>query len=237
MKIVINIEKKHFYILLGFIILVGIGVVIASTWNPSQQSHTDLWTQNIYGKNVNTIQVYDSLNLQPGQSLCLNGVCQSSWPTSSLSGTGTANYLTKWTGTNTIGASTIPESSVVTKSGTPIANYLTKFTGTGSIENSGIYESGGNFGIGTTSPTAKLDVVGSINAGGALQAASITSNTILVNGNSRVIFVRYHATMPCSTVCANPGGYNCLIAEDASGNTNWGSCSMTWGAGQNCLCY
>ena len=80
MKIVIKIEKKHLYFLALFLLIVGVGIAIASTWDNSQ-SHDTLWTTAIKGKNVPTINVYDSLSLQPGQSLCLNGVCKSAWPT------------------------------------------------------------------------------------------------------------------------------------------------------------
>ncbi len=38
------------------------------------------------------------------QTLCLNGACYSGWP---ISGSGQANYLVKWTGTNSVGTSII----------------------------------------------------------------------------------------------------------------------------------
>jgi len=37
-------------------------------------------------------------------------------------------------------------------------NYLAKFTGSNAVGNSGVFESGGNVGIGTASPTAKLHI-------------------------------------------------------------------------------
>jgi hypothetical protein len=43
---------------------------------------------------------------------------------------------------------------------------------------------GGNVGIGTTSPTAKLDVAGSVNIAGTL---AITSNTLVANLNSDLL--------------------------------------------------
>ena len=132
MKIVINFEKKHLYFLLIFFAVLGIGVVIASTWDDSQ-SHGTLWTTAIKGKNVNAINVYDDLKIEdldpltPDKNLCLNGVCISSWPGGGgLSGTGTIGKLSKFTGSNTLGDSIIAESSgtatidgkvTVTKSG------------------------------------------------------------------------------------------------------------------------
>ena len=44
----------------------------------------------------------------------------------------------------------------------PTTNYLSKFTGNSTIANSVIYDNGTNVGIGSTSPTFKLDVNGSI---------------------------------------------------------------------------
>jgi hypothetical protein len=49
----------------------------------------------------------------------------------------------------------------ITSDGTATANQVTKFTSACNIENSAIFESGGNVGIGTTSPAGMLDVTGS----------------------------------------------------------------------------
>ena len=65
-------------------------------------------------------------------------------------------------------------------SGSGTAGYLAKFTGTGSIGNSAMHESGGKFGIGTTTPTEKLVVADVTNtrllvdaSGGTGQAAVV----------------------------------------------------------------
>jgi hypothetical protein len=47
-----------------------------------------------------------------------------------------------------------------------------------------LVNSAGNVGIGTTSPTAKLDVAGSVNIAGTL---AITSNTLVTNLNSDLL--------------------------------------------------
>ena len=61
------------------------------------------------------------------------------------------NYLVNGTPVATTG------SANVTSSGS--ANYVPKFTSSNNIGNSVIYQSGSNIGIGTTSPSAKLQVV------------------------------------------------------------------------------
>lgn len=48
--------------------------------------------------------------------------------------------------------------------GTGTTNYISKFTATGTLSNSAIYDNGGNVGIGTTVPDAKLAVKGQIHA-------------------------------------------------------------------------
>jgi hypothetical protein len=48
--------------------------------------------------------------------------------------------------------------------GTGTTNYISKFTASGTLSNSAIYDNGGNVGIGTTAPDAKLAVKGQIHA-------------------------------------------------------------------------
>jgi len=64
----------------------------------------------------------------------------------------------------TNGAGYTTNTGTTTGSGT--SNYISKWSGTTSQANSLIYDNGTNVGIGTTSPTSKLEVVGDIKASG-----------------------------------------------------------------------
>ena len=64
MKVTFNIQKKHLIFLIALSIIISIGIVFGTSYpadNPP--SHNDLWTQNIYGKGVTTINVKDNFNL------------------------------------------------------------------------------------------------------------------------------------------------------------------------------
>ncbi len=141
MRIVLNFEKRHLYFLMGFILLVGVGIVVANHLPPytNQQSHDTLYTNNIISKTSGAITVDSDLNLYAGKALCLSGVCQSIWPTSSradlLGGTGTTGKVAKFTDESTVGNSVITESS-------------------------------GNIGIGVSNPNTKLQVSGGLRLDG-----------------------------------------------------------------------
>jgi hypothetical protein len=59
-------------------------------------------------------------------------------------------------------------------SGTGTTNYVSKFTASGTIGNSLVYDNGTNVGIGTTSPSTKLDVKGTATFGSSLTFPSVT---------------------------------------------------------------
>ena len=64
--------------------------------------------------------------------------------------------------------------SAITSDGTATANQLSKFTTPCNIENSAVFESGGNVGIGNTSPAGKLDVSGTAFFRGEISALAGT---------------------------------------------------------------
>ena len=70
--------------------------------------------------------------------------------------------------------------SLISGSGT--TNYLAKFTAGGTVGDSGIFESSGNVGIGTTSPTYKLHIRESSTTGG-VNLLNISTTGIQVSGN------------------------------------------------------
>ncbi|MCM2339341.1 MAG: DUF5011 domain-containing protein [Burkholderiales bacterium] len=64
--------------------------------------------------------------------------------------------------------------------GTGTTNYLSKFTGTSTLGNSLIFDNGTNVGIGTTAPTQKLSINGSVNM---ISNGAITFENTNNNGN------------------------------------------------------
>jgi len=174
MKIVINFEKKHLYFLLMFLIIIGVGIVIASNWN-GEQSHDTLWTTAIKGKNVPSITVYDNLNLDTGKSLCLDGVCNSAWPPLGVSAIGTVGKLSKFISVNSLGDSLISESSGVAtvdgnlNLGTGKSLTLTKTQNAPDADGDG-YNPAGTYGAYTT-------VIDG-------QGLTTTSGQVTINSNS-----------------------------------------------------
>ncbi len=75
-------------------------------------------------------------------------------------------------------------------SGSGTTNNLTKFTGASTIGNSIVYDNGVNVGIGTTTPTQKLDVRGDVNISGKIimpANVSIGKNAVATTGDGIAI--------------------------------------------------
>ncbi len=103
----------------------------------------------------------EMLGGKPASAFALVG-SQSALPQpGSDASTGSVNSLSAAQGPNP-GFGVAPQTSCpsITSDGTATANHVTKFTAACNIENSAIFESGGNVGIGNTSPAAMLDVSG-----------------------------------------------------------------------------
>ena len=120
-KLQINLTNRWLYTLIVFFSLIVIGVfVYATTPNPG----------------------HDITQIAP-PSVC------------------SADQFLKWT---TSGWACEAVSGEVGIGGSGTANYIPKFTAATTVGNSVIYETAGNVGINTTSPTYELDVNGYVNA-------------------------------------------------------------------------
>jgi hypothetical protein len=95
-------------------------------------------------------------------------------------------------GNSILGSGDLTISGGITGSGTD--NYIPRFNGTTALENSIIYDDGTNVGIGTSSPSTTLQVLGTFKAGdfsnpsldvGASEiSANVDSNKIILNSSS-----------------------------------------------------
>ena len=68
--------------------------------------------------------------------------------------------------------------------GSGAENYVSKFTASGTIANSIVYDNGTNLGIGTTSPSEKLDVNGYTKAFGFKVAGGTATQSLTANGGT-----------------------------------------------------
>ncbi len=90
MKLVLNIQKKHLAFFMVFVLIIIATVTIAANWGAfgSPPSHDALWTKAIYGKDVDSIPVYDDLVISSGKGISLGGVRMTNWPTPTSGGAG-----------------------------------------------------------------------------------------------------------------------------------------------------
>jgi hypothetical protein len=122
--------------------------------------------------------------------------------------------------------------------GSGSANYIAKFIGSSAIGNSVIYESAGNVGIGTTSPSEKLTVYGgtimatnSLLEGKGIYGVSSYTGTIYDNPNYGGYFVAAggHGVGVCGWASNYDGYYN--TGGDFSSGGSHGRGVAGWASG------
>ena len=67
-------------------------------------------------------------------------------------------------------------------SGSGTVNYIPKFSASGTVGNSIVYDNGTNVGIGTTSPSEKLDVNGKVKATSFIKSGGTSSQFLMADG-------------------------------------------------------
>ena len=109
--------------------------------------------------------------------------------------------------------------------GTGTTNYVSKFTGTTSLGDSQIFDNGTNVGIGTASPTYKLEISGALRSTGTLYsdngslAGALNLGQIVSIGSSWTSYANLVFTMH------NGGGFSDIMKLQGNGNVGIGTSS------------
>jgi len=190
-------------------------------YNGSGSISADWKDRKLYDSNVDNSVDWNSRQLfkSDGTTVTLN------WETGAFTGSmlGTASYA----------AQALTASYATTASYTPsIAgtdNYIPKFNGSSALENSVMYESSSNIGIGTISPSYKLDINGTFRSNGIwTDGSAVTSWGI---GSSAISYGILTWGSGYATVCSATGNVLHLAANgsspdvtiDTSGNVGIGT--------------
>ena len=142
--------------------------------------------------NISSVTDTHTFNLPTASATNRGALSSTDWST--FNGKQDAITLTT---TGTSGAATLVGStlnipqyqSVITNpvTGTGTTNYLSKFTGSTTLGNSLVYDDGTFVGIGTSSPSAKLQTAGSLTASGAIARGVYFNNTLVAAANNDVL--------------------------------------------------
>ena len=152
------------------------------------------------GLTINDSFTYSDGTEQPGYVLTTNGSGNAYW--SAVSASTPSSGVTSITVGNGLSASsstgdvTIIFTGSTGLSGSGTTNYLPKWTGSTGLGNSIIYDDGTNVGIGTSSPSAKLDI--NVSTGGTIG--------VRISGDSSSDMLRVTQT----------GSGNAIVVEDSS---------------------
>ena len=117
------------------------------------------------------------------------------------------NGTTAWSGLNYVGLA-----------GTGTSGYLPKFNSSQGVTNSLIYDNGTNIGIGTTTPSKKLDVIGDVRISGVLNIVNVgdSSDRSISVTNNNMTFASVHGIFDYSIGLRGSRGSACGMESNAT---------------------
>jgi hypothetical protein len=133
---------------------------------------------------------------------------------------GTAGQILSSTVT---GTDWVSLSEITGVDGTGTANYVAKWSDTDTITNSQIFDNGTNVGIGTATPAAKLDVVGTLAVSGN---ATFDTNTLFVDATNNRVGIGNAS--PLNQLDLNATGSPALFDAGLSGVQNGGTIELNY---------